>query len=161
MMYSEIMIGNDNITFANQADLLSHYALLLNKTFYNAQIGDTGVITDILIKRSTDRNKLLLCYRVYSCCDKYDKCFVNDFIIGDLVFVAPTGLKKHYDDLYDKYISDIKQFFGSNFRDNMIVELDEKIVMESIKRTNEFNYTTNKFEEAVCAAEETIKNILG
>lgn len=155
MRYNEIELGAEN---GENLETLKKLSLLLNKSYYNEQTGETGRIIELGMLPDIRNNKLLAYYRTYSDI-QYGMCFAKDFLDGDLKFIKPKESTRIIDGTAEQQRQDIKQFFGVEFRDDMIIDISTDVLIDSFKKRLSYNTTIIEWENCIGVMQEALENM--
>ena len=103
------------------------YLGLLNLLIYDKRTGEYGMISELCISQMFNG------YNVYytSFNNRFNESyvFIEDFEKGNVVFLIPFATdyrKEDFEKLASKHKTFIKHFFGEQYRDDMIMEINEE-----------------------------------
>lgn len=155
MRFIEIDLDKPN---NEHVETLKKLSLLLNKCYYDEQTGAVGRIIELGMRPDIRNNKLLVYYRTYSDI-QYGMCFASDFINGDLRFIKPKESTRIIDGTAEQQRQDIKQFFGDEFRDDMIVDMSTEVLIDSFKKRISYDAPIVEWENCIGVLQEALENI--
>ena len=110
------------------------YLGLLNLLIYDKRTGEYGMISELCISQMFNG------YNVYytSFNNRFNESyvFIEDFEKGNVVFLIPFATdyrKEDFEKLASKHKTFIKHFFGEQYRDDMIMEINEEDRQKQIR----------------------------
>lgn len=104
------------------------YLNIANVCIYNVQKNKHGIISEINISFLVT-GAIMQFTAFYDKINDNEHFFINDFITGKMKFVLFKGDKWEsglYKDVQDKELANIKEAFGDDYKDDMIMWIDEK-----------------------------------
>lgn len=109
---------------------------LLHKLIHDRRKNKNGIITKLCINKAICNNGYY-CYYEASM-DRiggYEIIHIEDFISGNIVFLLPfnTRWDEEYEEIRQQSIKDIKECFGEDFREDMIIRVSEEERQKKIK----------------------------
>lgn len=112
------------------------YFSLLNLLVYDKRAKECGMISSLKFDKLI--GGVCVYYEAYYHCGKYRSVFVEDIKSGNVVFLIPFSVYEYDRELYkqmgEAFISAVKEFFGEEFREDMIMEISEEERQEEIRR---------------------------
>lgn len=115
------------------------YLDLLNCYIYDKRTDQSGMLTDICITSLMAGKYLLYYHAYYSWTKAQTPVFVDDIEAGTVAFILPFSEGYLKEELEKKARQDenaIKEFFGKNFREDMIIPMPEEKRQEMISKSN-------------------------
>lgn len=113
------------------------YFKLLNVLIYDKRVRMNGIISSLDVMKLTDGN-YLISYKAYMTKRNSDVyIFVEDFEKGNVVFLLPFGVSymvKEMEELAERHMKKIKEFFGENFREDMVMRISEDDRQNEIRK---------------------------
>lgn len=113
------------------------YLKLLNKYILDKRTGQCGMISDFCLTYFC-AGTFSSYYNAYmSNFHSHVPIFEEDFKTGSVVFLLPFGVKyaeEEMEKLAEQHLRDIKDFFGSDFRDDMVRKIPEAERQGQIRR---------------------------
>ena len=109
---------------------------LLHKLIYDKRKNMYGILSSYCIHRSFCDNGYYWYYLGYMTKVHNDYIFhIEDFINGNVVFLLPFGTwwDDEYEEIRQQNIKDIKECFGDDFREDMIMRISEEERQKKIK----------------------------
>lgn len=104
------------------------YLNIANACIYNVQKNKHGIISEINISFLVT-GAIMQFTAFYDKINDNEHFFINDFIIGKMKFVLFKGDKWEsglYKDVQNKELASIKEAFADDYKDDMIMWIDEK-----------------------------------
>lgn len=112
------------------------YFKLLNLLIYDKRRKINGMICSLVIDKYINGYGIsyrIFTNRVYA----YTSLFLDDILKGNVVFLLPFS-KGYLDEVFQKMAKDheikIKEFFGDDFREDMIMRISEEERQEEIRK---------------------------
>lgn len=113
------------------------YLRLLHKLIYDKRKNTHGILSSCCINRSYCKNGYYWYYLGYMDRIHTEYIFhIEDFISGNVVFLLPFGTlwdEEKYEKIRQQDIKDIKECFGEDFREDMIIKISEEERQKKIK----------------------------
>lgn len=122
-------------------ELEDKYFNLVNLLIYDKRSKMLGMISGILINRYSEGPTIsfqAFMNRTYA----YSNIFVEDFEKGNVVFLLPFSIgynEEILEEMAKRHEQYIREFFGDNFREDMIARISEEDRQEEIKKWQEIS----------------------
>lgn len=103
------------------------YLKLINLLVHDKRTKSNGIICSLEIDWLI--GGFYICYRAMFNYGSYKSIYVEDFENGNVVFLIPYGrgcMEKEFEEIGKKHKQAIKEFFGEEFREDMIMEISEE-----------------------------------
>lgn len=116
------------------------YLKLLHKLIHDKRKNMNGILSSFCINRNFCENGYYWYYLGYVDEIHTDCIFhIEDFISGNVVFLLPFGTRfdEEYEKIRQQSIKDIKECFGEDFREDMIIRVSEEERQNKIKKSEE------------------------
>lgn len=126
-------------------ELEDKHLKLLNLLIHDKRIDRNGMLCSIEIEKFG--NSYWLSYRALFDGSRYNIIHIEDIEKGNVVFLIPYGvgyMEEEFAKMGEEYKQIVKEFFGDNFREDMIMEISEEERQAQIReREKAFNALYN------------------
>lgn len=123
------------------------YLGLLGTYIYDKRTKMTGIISDLCIMGMP--NGYTVYYNAYMNSIRSDAMIcAEDFESGNVVFLEPFGIvymEKEMKEIAKRHRKSITDFFGDNFREDMIVKISENERQKKIKEWEKYTYALREW----------------
>lgn len=116
------------------------YINLLNVLIHDKRTKTNGILSSLEIMRYAG-GECRICYRAYMSKRNSDVyIFVEDFKKGNVIFLLPFGVRymaEEMEELAERHTNAIKEFFGEDFREDMLMRISEDKRQEEIRKIDQ------------------------
>lgn len=116
------------------------YLNLLNVLIHDKRTKMNGILSSLEITRFSG-GEFRICYKAYMSKRNSDAyIFVEDFKKGNAVFLLPFGVRymvEEMEELAERHTNAIKEFFGEDFREDMLMRISEDTRQEEIRKIDQ------------------------